>query len=55
MTAAAEDHIEIFGKMLQEKFDTRCIGMIGAAEHFDKVMEVVQQNTQSDQKRVDGN
>ena len=30
VTAAAEDQIEIFGKMLQEKFDT------GAARHLDK-------------------
>ena len=28
VTAAAEDQIEVFGKMLQEKFDTRRIGMI---------------------------
>ena len=33
VTAAAEDQIESFGKLLQEKFDTRRIGMIGAAEH----------------------
>ena len=26
LTAAAEDQIEVFGKMLQEKFDTRRIG-----------------------------
>ena len=31
VTAAAEDQIESFGKLLQEKFDTRRIGMIGAA------------------------
>ena len=41
MTAAAEDQLEIFGKLLHEKFDTRCIGMIGAAEHLDKEMEVL--------------
>ena len=41
MTAAAEDQLEIFGKLLHEKLDTRCIGMIGAAEHFDKEMEVL--------------
>ena len=41
MTAAAEDQIEIFGKMLQEKFDTRRIGMIGAAKHLDKELEVL--------------
>ena len=36
VTAAAEDQIESFGKLLQEKFDTRRIGMIGAAGHLDK-------------------
>ena len=41
MTAAAEDQIESFGKLLHEKFDTRCIGMIGAAEHLDKELEVL--------------
>ena len=41
MTAAAEDQIEIFGKMLQEKFDTRRIGMIGAAGHLDKELQVL--------------
>ena len=41
MTAAAEDQIEIFGKMLQEKFDSRRIGMIGAAKHLDKELEVL--------------
>ena len=35
MTAAAEDQSEIFGKMLQEKCDTRWIGMIGATKHLD--------------------
>ena len=38
---AAEDQIEVFGKMLQEKFDTRRIGMIGAAKHLDKELEVL--------------
>ena len=49
-TAAAEDQIEkkFFGKMLQEKFDTRRIGMIGAAKHLDKELEVAQ-ICQSDQ------
>ena len=28
-------------KMLQEKFDTRRIGMIGAAKHLDKELEVL--------------
>ena len=41
VTAAAEDQIEVFGKMLQEKFDTRRIGMIGAAKHLDKELEVL--------------
>ena len=41
VTAAAEDQIEIFGKMFQEKFDTRRIGMIGAAKHLDKELEVL--------------
>ena len=41
MTAAAEDQMEVFGKMLQEKFDTRRIGMIGAAKHLDKELEVL--------------
>ena len=41
MTAAAADQIEVFGKMLQEKFDTRRIGMIGAAKHLDKELEVL--------------
>ena len=39
--AAAEDQIEVFGTMLQEKFDTRRIGMIGAAGHLDKELEVL--------------
>ena len=41
VTAAAEDQIEVFGKMLQEKFGTRRIGMIGAAKHLDKELEVL--------------
>ena len=41
MIAAAEDHIDSFGKLLQEKFDARRIGMIGAAEHLDKELEVL--------------
>ena len=41
VTAAAEDQIEVFGKMLQEKFDTRRIGMICAAKHFDKELGVL--------------
>ena len=41
VTAAAEDQLEIFGKMVHEKFGTRRIGMTGAAEHLDKEMEVL--------------
>ena len=41
VTAAAEDQIEVFGKLLQEKFDTRRIGMIGAAKHLDKELELL--------------
>ena len=45
---AAEDQIEIFGKMLQERFDTRRIGMMGAAQHLDKEFGSVAQICQSD-------
>ena len=38
VTAAGDDQIEIFGKILQETFDTRRIGIIGAAKHLDKVL-----------------
>ena len=41
VTAAAEHQNEGFGKLLQEKFDTRRIGMIGAAEHLDEELEVL--------------
>ena len=41
VTAAAEDQIESFGKRLQEKFDTKRIGMMGAAEHLDKELDVL--------------
>ena len=41
VAAAAEDQIESFGKLLREKFDTRCIGMVGAAEHLDRELEVL--------------
>ena len=41
MTAAAEDQLEIFRKVVHEKFDTRYIGMIGAEERLDKEMEVL--------------
>ena len=40
VTAAAEDQRVSFGTLLDEKFDTRCFGIIGAAEHLDKEMEV---------------
>ena len=41
VTAAAEDRIEIFGNMLQDKFDTRRIGMIDTAKRMDKELEVL--------------
>ena len=41
VTAAAEDQIESFGRLLQEKFYTRRIGMNGAAEHLDKELELL--------------
>ena len=41
VTAAAQDQIETSGKMLQEKFDTRRIRMIGAAGHLDNELEVL--------------
>ena len=41
VTAASEDQIEVLEKMLQEKFDTRRVGMIGAAKHLDKELEVL--------------
>ena len=41
VTAAAEDQFEVFGKLLQEKFDTRRIGMVRAAKHLDKELEVL--------------
>ena len=62
VTVAAEDQLEIFGKLLHEKFDTKFIGMIGAAEHVDKEMEVLHgtlrvincelMNIEPDQKHV---
>ena len=61
-TAAAEDQIESFGKLLHGKFGTRCIGMIGAAEHLDKELELLHRTVrvinsewmeiEADQKRV---
>ena len=47
VAAAAEDQIEVFGKMLQETFDTRRIGMIGAAEHLDKELEVLHRSVRA--------
>ena len=41
MTAAVEDQIEIFGKIVQEKFDTIRIGMIGTSKHLDRELEVL--------------
>ena len=41
MTAAAEDQIQSFVKLSQETFDTRRIGIIGAAEHLDQELEVL--------------
>ena len=41
VTAAAEDQLEISGKLLHQNIDTKCIGMIGAAEHLDKELEVL--------------
>ena len=41
MTAAAEDQIEVFGKLVQETFDARRIGMLGAAKHLDEELEVL--------------
>ena len=41
VTAAAEDQMRDLWKMLQEKFDTRRIGVIGAAGHVDKELEVL--------------
>ena len=43
VTAAAEKSNRELWKLLQEKFDTR-IGMIGAAEHLDKELEVLHQS-----------
>ena len=56
MTAAAEDQIESFGKLLQEKFGTRRIGMIGAAEHLGKELEVLHRSVRvinSDMMEID--
>ena len=41
VTAVAEDQIEIFGKMLPAKFETRRILMIGVAQHRDRELKVL--------------
>ena len=41
MSAATEDKVESFGKLLQKKFETGRIDMIGAAKHLDKELEVL--------------
>ena len=52
LTVAAEDKIESFGKLFQEKFGTRRIGLTGAAEHLDKELEVLHRSVKADQKHV---
>ena len=47
VTAAAEDQIESFGKLLQEKFGTRRIGMTGAAERLGKELEVLHRSVRA--------
>ena len=47
VTAAAEDQIGSFGKLLKGKFDTGRAGMIGAAERLDKSIGTVAQISQS--------
>ena len=44
LIAAAENQIESFGKMFQEKFGTRRIGLTGAAEHLDKELELLRRS-----------
>ena len=61
-TVAVEDQLEIFGKVLHDKIDTRCIDTIGAAEHLDKELKVLHRTVrvfnselieiEVDQKRV---
>ena len=41
VTAAAENQIEVCGKMLQDKFDTKRIDMFCAVQHLDKELEVL--------------
>ena len=60
--AAAENQFESFGKMFQEKFGTRRIGLTGAAEHLDKELELLRTSVrvinnelmeiEADQKRI---
>ena len=62
LTAAAQDYIESFGRLLREKFGTRRIGMNGAAEHLDKELELLHRsvrvindelmNIEADQRHV---
>ena len=62
MIAEVEDEIESFGKLLQEKFDTRRVGVTGATEHLDQELEVLHRSVrvinsesmeiESDQKHV---
>ena len=55
MTAAVEGQIEVFGRMLQDKFDTTRIGMICAAKHLDKELEVLHSSVRVINGRIDGN
>ena len=41
MVAAAEDQVENFGNLWQRKFETRRIGIIGAAECLNKELDVL--------------
>ena len=41
MVAAAEDQVENIGNLLQRKFETRRIGIIGAAEYLNKELDVL--------------
>ena len=41
VVAAAEDQVENFGNLLQRKFETRRIGIIGAAEYLNKELYVL--------------
>ena len=41
VVAAAENQVDLFGRMLVDKFEVRRAGMIGAAEHRDKELELL--------------